>query len=125
VLIRPRPANRKPPDLLLQGRLDPADLRLRGCFAGAGTSTIEPDDVDLTSELGGIRSRPILASAMDAVVDARLAGELAASVGWQYEPQGVQARYDDADVVLARIAAAPDGDVHDLSRRLRQPIRED
>jgi IMP dehydrogenase len=93
-----------------------------------GTSTIEPDDVDLTSELGGIPlAIPILASAMDAVVDTRLAGELARLGGLAVlNLEGVQARYDDPDVVLARIAAAPDGDVHDLlAEAYAQPIRED
>jgi IMP dehydrogenase len=93
-----------------------------------GTSTIEPDDVDLTSELGGIPlAIPILASAMDAVVDARLAGELARLGGLAVlNLEGVQARYDDPDVVLAKVAAAPDGDVHDLlAEAYAQPIRED
>jgi IMP dehydrogenase len=93
-----------------------------------GTSTIEPDDVDLTSELGGIPlAIPILASAMDAVVDARLAGELARLGGLAVlNLEGVQARYDDPDVVLAKIAAAPDGEVHDLlAEAYAQPIRED
>jgi IMP dehydrogenase len=93
-----------------------------------GTSTIEPDDVDLTSELGGIPlAIPILASAMDAVVDTRLAGELARLGGLAVlNLEGVQARYDDPDVVLARIAAAPDGAVHDLlAEAYAQPIRED
>ena len=93
-----------------------------------GTSTIEPDDVDLTSELGGIPlAIPILASAMDAVVDARLAGELARLGGLAVlNLEGVQARYDDPDVVLARIAAAPDGEVHDLlAEAYAEPIRED
>ncbi len=93
-----------------------------------GTSTIEPDDVDLTSELGGIPlAIPILASAMDAVVDTRLAGELARLGGLAVlNLEGVQARYDDPDAVLAKIAAAPDGEVHDLlAEAYAQPIRED
>ena len=93
-----------------------------------GTSTIEPDDVDLTSELGGIPlAIPILASAMDAVVNARLAGELARLGGLAVlNLEGVQARYEDPDAVLARIAAAADGEVHDLlAEAYAQPIRED
>jgi IMP dehydrogenase len=93
-----------------------------------GTSTIEPDDVDLTSELGGIAlAIPILASAMDAVVDARLAGELARLGGLAVlNLEGVQARYEDPDAVLARIAAAADGEVHDLlAEAYAHPIRED
>ena len=43
-----------------------------------GTDTIEPADVDLAQVFCGIELEiPILASAMDAVVDTRLAGELA------------------------------------------------
>jgi IMP dehydrogenase len=93
-----------------------------------GTSTLEPDDVDLTSELGGIPlAIPILAAAMDAVVDARLAGELARLGGLAIlNLEGVQARYDDPDAVLAKIAAASDGEVHALlAEAYAQPIRED
>src|SRR5258706_9202497 len=93
-----------------------------------GTSTIEPADVDLTSELGGIPlGIPILAAAMDAVVDTRLAGELARLGGLAIiNLEGVQARYDDPDAVLAKIAAAPDGEVHDLpAEAYALPIRED
>jgi IMP dehydrogenase len=93
-----------------------------------GTSTIEPGDVDLGVELCGIPlAIPILASAMDAVVDPRFAGELARLGGLAVlNLEGVQARYDDPDAVLARIAAAPDGEVHDLlAAAYTEPIRED
>ena len=60
-----------------------------------GTDTVEPDDVDLTQTFCGIDlAIPILASAMDAVVDARLAGELARLGGLAVlNLEGVQARY--------------------------------
>jgi IMP dehydrogenase len=93
-----------------------------------GTSTIEPADVDVTSELGGIPlGIPILAAAMDAVVDTRLAGELARLGGMAIiNLEGVQARYDDPDAVLGKIAAAADGEVHDLlAAAYAEPIRED
>ena len=46
-----------------------------------GTDTIEPADVDLSQTFCGIDlAIPILASAMDAVVDVRMAGALAGSV---------------------------------------------
>jgi len=93
-----------------------------------GTSTVEPADVDTSVELGGIRLEiPILASAMDAVVDTRLAGELARLGGLAIlNLEGVQARYDDPDVVLARIAAAPDADVQTLLAAVyAEPVRED
>ena len=42
-----------------------------------GTETVEPSDVDLAQTFAGLELRvPILASAMDAVVDARFAGVL-------------------------------------------------
>jgi IMP dehydrogenase len=93
-----------------------------------GTSTIEPDDVDLRQVLFGIDlAVPILASAMDAVVDARFAGELSRLGGLAVlNLEGVQARYDDPDAVLARIAAASDDEVQDLlAEAYAQPIREE
>jgi IMP dehydrogenase len=93
-----------------------------------GIDTIEPTDVDLTQTFCGIElAIPILASAMDAVVDTRLAGELARLGGLAIlNLEGVQTRYDDPDDVLERIATAADDQVHDLlAEAYRQPIRED
>jgi len=93
-----------------------------------GTETIEPADVDTTGSLAGIPlAVPILASAMDAVVDARFAGELARLGGLAVlNLEGVQARYDDPDAVLQRIATAPDDAVQDLlAEAYAAPIREE
>ena len=93
-----------------------------------GTDTIEPADVDLSQVFCGLELRiPILASAMDAVVDARMAGELARLGGLAIlNLEGVQTRYDDSDAVLERIASASDGDVQGLLAEVyQQPIRED
>ena len=93
-----------------------------------GTDTVEPTDVDLTQTFCGIDlAIPILASAMDAVVDARLAGELARLGGLAVlNLEGVQARYEDPDEILARIASAADDEVHDLlAEAYQRPIRED
>ena len=70
---------------------------------------------------------PILASAMDAVVDARFAGVLSGLGGLAVlNLEGVQARYDDPDAVLERIATAPDDEVQGLLADAYQaPIRED
>ena len=64
---------------------------------------------------------------MDAVVDARFAGELARLGGLAVlNLEGVQARYDDPDAVLERIATAPDDEVQALLAEAYQaPIRED
>jgi IMP dehydrogenase len=93
-----------------------------------GTDTIEPADVDLTQAFCGIELRiPILAAAMDAVVDARMAGALAGLGGLAIlNLEGVQTRYDDPDGLLERIAAASDETVHDvLAEAYQAPIRED
>jgi IMP dehydrogenase len=93
-----------------------------------GTDTIEPADVELGQTFCGIElAIPILASAMDAVVDARFAGALAALGGLAIlNLEGVQTRYDDPDAILGRIAGAPDGDVQDLlAEAYAAPIREE
>ncbi len=93
-----------------------------------GINTVEPSDVDLAQEFCGLPlSIPVIAAAMDAVVDARFAGALARLGGLAVmNLEGVQARYDDPDAILARIAAAPDGDVRDiLAEAYAAPIRED
>ena len=93
-----------------------------------GTDTIEPADVDLAQIFCGIDlAIPILASAMDAVVDTRMAGELARVGGLAVlNLEGVQTRFEDPGAILERIATAPDGEVHDvLAEAYMQPIRED
>ncbi len=64
-----------------------------------GTDTVEPADVDLAQTFAGIDlAIPILASAMDAVVDARFAGALGRLGGLAIlNLEGVQTRYDDPD----------------------------
>jgi IMP dehydrogenase len=93
-----------------------------------GTDTIEPADVELDQIFCGVElSIPIIGAAMDAVVDARMAGELARVGGLAIlNLEGVQTRYDDPDAILERIATAADDAVHDLLAEAYQaPIRED
>ncbi len=93
-----------------------------------GTDTVEPNDVDLAQTFCGLELRiPVLAAAMDAVVDPSFAGELARLGGLAIlNLEGVQARYDDPAELIARIVAAPDGDIHDLlAAAYAQPIREE
>ncbi len=93
-----------------------------------GTETIEPADVDLAQSFCGIDlAVPILASAMDAVVDVRFAGELARLGGLAIlNLEGVQTRYEDPAEVIARIAAAPDDEVQDvLAEAYLAPISEE
>src|SRR6185503_11909294 len=93
-----------------------------------GTDTIEPADVELGQVFCGIElAIPILASAMDAVVDPAFAGRLAGLGGLAIlNLEGVQTRYDEPGEILATIAAAPDDEVHDaLAAAYAAPIRED
>jgi IMP dehydrogenase len=93
-----------------------------------GTSTIEPNDVVLEQSFCGIElAIPVLAAAMDAVVDPAFAGALAGLGGLAVlNLEGVQARYDDPGEVLGRIATAPDDEVqHLLSEAYAAPIREE
>jgi len=93
-----------------------------------GTSTIEPGDVDLTQVFCGIDLQiPVLASAMDAVVDPAFAGALARAGGLAIlNLEGVQTRYDDPAAVLEQIATAPDDEVQRvLTEAYAAPIRKE
>ena len=93
-----------------------------------GTSTVEPSDVELAQTFCGIDlAIPVLASAMDAVVDPSFAGALAALGGLAIlNLEGVQTRYDDPAAVIELIATAPDNEVQGvLSEAYAAPIREE
>jgi IMP dehydrogenase len=93
-----------------------------------GAETIEPNDVELAQTFCGIElAIPILAAAMDAVVDPTFAGALARLGGLAIlNLEGVQARYDDPVEVLGRIATAADDEVQGiLSDAYTAPVRED
>jgi IMP dehydrogenase len=93
-----------------------------------GIETIEPNDVELGQSFCGIElTIPILAAAMDAVVNPAFAGALARLGGLAVlNLEGVQTRYEDPMTVLERIATAADDDVQAvLSEAYAAPVRED
>lgn len=93
-----------------------------------GTDTVDPADVILAQDFCGIRLEiPVLASAMDAVADVRLSGELARLGGLSVlNLEGIQFRYEDPAEVLDRIIAAPDDRVRDiLAEAYAAPIRDE
>ena len=93
-----------------------------------GTSTIEPNDVDLAQSFCGIDlSIPVLASAMDAVVDPAFAGALARLGGLAIlNLEGVQTRYADPSEILERISTASDEQVQQvLSDAYAAPILDE
>jgi len=93
-----------------------------------GTSTIEPNDVELGQSFCGIDLPvPVLAAAMDAVVDPGFAGTLARLGGLAVlNLEGVQGRYEHPDEILGRLATAPDDQVqHLLAEAYAAPIRDE
>jgi IMP dehydrogenase len=93
-----------------------------------GVETIEPADVDLAVDFCGLRlGIPVLAAAMDAVVDPALCGVLNRLGGLGVlNLEGLQTRYEDPASVLERIATADEGDVQELlAEAYGAPIRDD
>jgi len=90
--------------------------------------TRDPDDVDISWTLGPYRFElPLLASAMDGVVSPEAAGIIGKLGGLAVlNLEGVQARYENPDAVLERIATAADDAVQDLlAAAYAQPIQEE
>ncbi len=93
-----------------------------------GGRTVDPEVTDSRWTLGGIeREIPIIASAMDGVVDVRMAVELSrlGALG-VLNLEGVQCRYDDPNPTLDRITSVGKEAFVPLMQELyRQPVRED
>jgi IMP dehydrogenase len=93
-----------------------------------GSLTVDPEDTDLSWELGPHRlSLPILASAMDGVVDPTFAVALGQAGGLAVlNLEGLQTRYERPSEQLAEIAEAPASEVTALLQRLyRAPLRDE
>ncbi len=93
-----------------------------------GGRTVDPQVTDTSWSLGGIeRSIPIIASAMDGVVDVGMAVELSklGALG-VLNLEGVQTRYDDPNPVLDRITAVGKESFVPLMQELySQPVKEE
>ncbi|UCC69592.1 MAG: GuaB3 family IMP dehydrogenase-related protein [Armatimonadota bacterium] len=92
-----------------------------------GTTTLDPEDVDLSCEIAGLHlDLPVLASAMDAVVDPRSAAVLSQLGGLPVlHLEGLQCRYEDPDPVLGRIASAsPEEAVTVMQEAYREPLKD-
>ncbi len=93
-----------------------------------GGSTVDPDVTDTRWSLGGIeREIPIIASAMDGVVDVAMAAKLSelGALG-VLNLEGVQTRYDDPNPVLDRIAAiGKDAFVPLMQELYSAPVQEE
>src|SRR6478672_11636862 len=82
--------------------------------------TRDPDDIDITWNLGPYRFElPLLASAMDGVVSPATASKIGALGGLGVlNLEGIWSRYENADEQLERIAKAPP----ELATRLMQEV---
>jgi IMP dehydrogenase len=93
-----------------------------------GVETLDPGDVDLSWSIGGQQfSIPVIASAMDGVVDVPFAIALSKLGGLAVlNLEGLQTRYEHPEEPLAEIAAAPRESATELMQRLYQaPIRDE
>src|SRR5712691_4612099 len=92
-----------------------------------GRITINPQEVDSAFELGSLRlAVPILAAAMDGVVDVRFAVEMGRLGGMAVlNLDGLQTRYADPTGVLREIGEAPRERINALLQKVYQaPVRE-
>ncbi|MBN2080987.1 GuaB3 family IMP dehydrogenase-related protein [bacterium] len=88
-------------------------------------STIDPVDTDVSFELGGTRYElPIIAAAMDGVVDVRIARLFSEFGGLGVlNLEGIYCRYDDYDEILKKIVESDDERVTGLFQKLyQQPV---
>jgi len=92
-----------------------------------GDVTINPDQTDTQFSIGNFKfSIPILAAAMDAVVDPAFAikfGKLGGLAVLNLE--GIQTRYEDPDEILNQIAHSPETEVTSLLQKIYSaPIKD-
>src|SRR5918996_3390702 len=114
--FRPRRARHGRSGMIEQriGLGDPASTRLRRAYGFEeialvpGAVTVDPGEVDLSTEIGGQQLRiPFLAAAMDAVADSDFAIRFADAGGVAFvNLEGLYTRYDDAAPVIERVAVA-------------------
>ncbi len=109
------------------------DRKVRRCYGFdeialvPGRVTINPGEVDTSFELGGKRYRiPILAAAMDGVVDVKFAGAMGKLGGIAVlNLEGVQTRYENPEQVLDSIASATSEEATKLVQEIYlAPIKE-
>ena len=91
-----------------------------------GSVTINPAEVDTSWELGGKKYRvPIIASAMDGVVDVNFAVKMSKMGGLAaLNLEGVQTRYEKPEEVLKKIAGSTlEESTHYIQHIYKQPIQ--
>lgn len=90
--------------------------------------TRDPEDIDISANLSGFHLKiPVLASAMDGVVDVKVAVEMHRIGGLGVlNLEGIQTRYDNADEMLEKISSFKD---YEATRKMqeiyKEPIKEE
>jgi len=93
-----------------------------------GKITINPNEVDIGWKLGDLKiDVPIMASAMDGVVDTKFAIKMGQMGGIAVlNLEGVQTRYENPDKILDEIASSPKEEVTKLIQNIyKEPIKEE
>ncbi|MFH1563266.1 MAG: GuaB3 family IMP dehydrogenase-related protein [Nitrospirota bacterium] len=93
-----------------------------------GVVSIDPDDVDTHWELGNLRFEiPIIAAAMDGVIDVPFAIELSKAGGFGVlNLEGIQTRYvDPKSVIEGIVSASPEDFTNILQQIYEEPIKEE
>jgi IMP dehydrogenase len=92
-----------------------------------GDVTINPEQTNIDFKIGDLTlNLPILAAAMDAVVDVNFAIQMSKMGGLAVlHLEGVQTRYDNPEEILSVIAQTPQAEVTPLLQKIySQPIKE-
>jgi IMP dehydrogenase len=92
-----------------------------------GMQTVNPNEVDTSFEIAGKKFKiPIMAAAMDGVVDVRFAVEMSKLGGIAVlNLDGIQTRYENPDLVLEKIAKASPQEATELMQAVyTKPIKD-
>ena len=90
-------------------------------------NTVDPLDVDISTEIAGIKLNvPVIASAMDGVVDTKIAILMAKNGGMGVlNLHGVQTRYENPEEILEKISSVSTTEYVELMQKVYlEPIKE-
>ncbi|MDP9269387.1 MAG: GuaB3 family IMP dehydrogenase-related protein [Chloroflexota bacterium] len=115
--------------------IDAVERRLRRAYGFEevalvpGEVTVEPSEVELSVEIGGLQLEiPFIAAAMDAVANADFAVRMSIAGGLAFvNLEGLYTRYEDAAPIIERVAAAESGQAaaRVLADAYAAPVRDE